>query len=117
MTKISAILQAKTHNPALVISLILSIAAFFGILVLVYIGAWLILGEGSNSKLYHDSTVVVVSSITLLIVNFILFLIGRWMFRKGKMGQAKSMAISALVVLLLYGSVVVSNTLSTPNVI
>lgn len=99
---IKNIFKEKAHILSLVISVIVTIPVAYGIFILVYLFAWLNLGEGANSSLYLNYTMILLSTISMMITNIILYFIMQFFIKKNSLGIAKSITITGTLVIVFY---------------
>lgn len=99
---IKKILKEHTHLLSLTISVIITIPAAYGIFILVYLFAWLNLGEGANSSLYSNYTMFIISSISMVITNITLYFILQFWIQKNSLKIAKSILITSILVMAFY---------------
>ena len=99
---IKKILKESTHLLSLTISVIITIPAAYGIFILVYLLAWLNLGEGANSSLYSNYTMFIISTISMVITNIILYFIIQFCIQKHSLNIAKSILITSVLVMVFY---------------
>lgn len=99
---IKKIFKEKAHILSLVISVIVTIPTAYGIFILVYLFAWLNLGEGANSALYLNYTMILLSTISMMITNIILYFIMQFFIKKNSLDKAKSIVITGALVIVFY---------------
>ena len=100
--KLKEIRRSKIDLLHLVIALPIALLISYGIFFVFLIIAWERFGEGDNSKLYSHWTSLSIYTITLLVMQLILYQLAKIQTKKENIKRVKSYYCISVVIIVIY---------------